>query len=326
MPNRLHPRATGPQKNSTRTYVHVLFMFLVLDFIARPLSDPVVAQCDSHVGSGIGRNGSRARNPMSSAVTRIRYRMFPITLSRGLEIVQAMANKDADTHKWYQNAVNHFMQRHGDILARDVTPDMIREWSNALDEELAATGNPYSEWTKNSYRRAIRAYFNKLVEVGHLDPPGPTARFRVPSPPKSLPKHLSDEEVERVRQFARQANRDHAMIEVMFATGCRLSDLLTMRVSSLHIESVPSDDKLNDDERELVNLARSSGLEHLIRPEAISRMRGKVHVTGKASDRKKKSFKPSPWLLPSRRWCSVRRKRNCRWRLLSSARKKRNCR
>lgn len=220
---------------------------------------------------------------------RLRRVMLPVSLSRGLEIVQAMTNKDTDTDRWYAAAVKHFILHHGDVLARDVTPDMIRLWSNSLDAELAATGNPYSEWTKNSYRRAIRAYFNKLVEVGHLPPPGPAAGFRVPSPPKSLPKHLSDDEVQRLRQYARQSARDHAMIEMLVATGCRLSDLLTMRVSSLHIEAAPSDANLTDDERELVSLAQSAGLGHLLRPEATTRLRGKIHVTGKGSDRKKKN-------------------------------------
>ena len=110
------------------------------------------------------------------------------------------------------------MKSSGDVLARDVSADMVNQWSNPLNKEMAATGNPYSEHTKNSYRRAIRAYFNKLVEVGHLEPPGPTARFKVPDPPKGQPRHLSDDEVKRLRQFAKAEARSHAMVEVLFAT------------------------------------------------------------------------------------------------------------
>ena len=199
-----------------------------------------------------------------------------------------MANPESDTAKWYGNALRHFCDQYGDILARDVTEDMIREWSKSLDTMLSATGAVYAEWTKNSYRRAIRAYFNRLVDIGHLDPPGPVARFRVPSPPKGQPKHLNDEEVKRLRHHARASPREHAIIEIMYASGCRLSDMLTMRVSALQIQEYRSDDHLSVEERELVALAAAEELLHLIRPELIRRYRGKIAVIGKGHNRVKK--------------------------------------
>lgn len=221
-------------------------------------------------------------------LSNLKRRMFPITLSRGLEIIQSMTSHETDTDKWYGNTLNHFMKRQGDLLVRDITPEMVFDWSKSLDLEMAATGNPYSEWTKNSYRRSLKAYFNKLVNVGHLDPPGPAARLRIPSPPKGQPKHLSEEEVGRLRRHARKTTREHAIIEMMHATGCRLSDLLTMRVTSLAIDEYSSEGHLNEDEKELISLAKSSELSHVIKPEFLGRYRGKILVIGKGQEGKKK--------------------------------------
>ena len=226
------------------------------------------------------------------ALQKIKKHMFPLTLSRGLEIVQALTNPETKTDKWYENSLNSFMKEFDDMLVKDVTGEMVRTWSKSLDEHITLYGGPYSEWTKNSLRRAVRAYFNKLIEVGHLDPPGPVARFVIPSPPKGLPKHLTDQEVARLRHYAKHSvpnsAREHAMMELLYATGCRKSDLLSMRVSNLQIEKIDNPD-LSTDEKELIDLAASMELIHLIDADHLHRYRGKVLVIGKGSNQRKKT-------------------------------------
>lgn len=219
---------------------------------------------------------------------KLKRRMLPITIGRGLKIVQNLTNPDSDTDKWYESAIRHFVDFHEDMLVTEVTAEMVRLWSNSLDRTMSGNGTPYSEWTKNSYRRAIRAYFNKLVEAGHIEPPGPTARFKVASPPKGQPKHLSESEVERLRQHARTQAREHAMIEVLYATGCRVSDLDTMTVSGLHIEKFTTTKHLSKNERVLLELANENNLEYMIQPEYLLQYRGKMAVIGKGQDGRKK--------------------------------------
>lgn len=219
---------------------------------------------------------------------RIRRQMFPITMSRGLQIVQNLTNPSSDTAKWYQVAVDHFVNFHDDCLVTDVTIDIVRAWSESLDKTMSANGTPYSEWTKNSYRRAIRAYFNKLLEAGHIHPPGPVHRFKVPNPPKNQPRHLTEEEVERIRHYAKVTPREHAMIEILYDTGCRISELDTMRLSNLVIDEYSTSEHLSPKEKELIEFANQNKLDYVLKKGFLTRFRGKVLVYGKGQHGKKK--------------------------------------
>lgn len=221
---------------------------------------------------------------------KLKRRMLPITLARGLHIVMGLCNPETNTDKWYENAVNHFVRYHEneELLAKDVTAEMVRNWSYSLDVQLSNDGRPYSEGTKNSYRRAIRSFFNKLVEIGHLDPPSPTVKFAIPDPPEGEPRHLDPDEVERIRKYAKRDIRAHAMVEVLYSTGCRISELHTMRKSNLRIEEVAADSLLSDDERAFLKLADEMGVNHLVQKDAVTRFRGKILVIGKGQRGKKK--------------------------------------
>ena len=77
----------------------------------------------------------------------------------------------------------------------------------------------------------LKSFFGWLAgeEIIQRDP---TAKLKPPKQPKRAPKALSIEELEMLRE-ACQKVRQRAFIEVLYATGCRLSE-----VSSLNIEDV----------------------------------------------------------------------------------------
>lgn len=219
---------------------------------------------------------------------QVRRMIAPISITRGLEIVEGMAHPDTETDTWYHTPVAMFAEEFGDIPVTEVTPAMVKQWSSRLDRVDSIHGRPYSEWTKNSYRRALRAYFNKLTQVGHIAPPSPTADFKVPEPPHSPPKHLSEEDVDRLRKKARANIRDHAMMEFLYATGCRIGDLCSLRCSALTIERRDGVAELSEEEQELVRLADELGADHLIGAEHRIRYRGKALVIGKGQNGAKK--------------------------------------
>ena len=85
---------------------------------------------------------------------------------------------------------------------------------------------------------AIRQFHRFLVREG-LAAEDPTAHLESPRPWRRLPGVLSSEEVERLLaprpQTTPQAVRDRAMLEVMYASGLRVSELVGLRLSDLDL-------------------------------------------------------------------------------------------
>jgi integrase/recombinase XerD len=94
-----------------------------------------------------------------------------------------------------------------------------------------------------SIRRGIssaRSYFGFLLEEGLVDA-DPTERIEAPRAWKRLPAFLTREEVTRLVESPSPDHphywRDRAVLETLYATGVRVSELVTARVSSLDLEA-----------------------------------------------------------------------------------------
>jgi integrase/recombinase XerD len=115
----------------------------------------------------------------------------------------------------------------------DVTPRQMREWIFSLkDGGLAAT----------SIRRAqsaIRTYFGFLLAEGVVAA-DPTDRLEAPRISRKLPEFLTLEEVDRLLDAPDPAKklfwRDRAILELLYATGMRVSELVDLPLSALDLE------------------------------------------------------------------------------------------
>jgi len=86
---------------------------------------------------------------------------------------------------------------------------------------------------------AIRAFFAWQAESGKI-PASPAADLRVPRRPRDLPKVLTQEEVQRLLDYVpddpswRDA-RDKAMLETLYSTGARVSELAGLDLADLDV-------------------------------------------------------------------------------------------
>ncbi len=85
---------------------------------------------------------------------------------------------------------------------------------------------------------AIRQFHRFLVREGHATD-DPTAHLESPRPWRRLPTVLSSDEVERLlaprESTTPQAFRDRAMLEVMYASGLRVSELVGLRLADVNL-------------------------------------------------------------------------------------------
>jgi integrase/recombinase XerD len=95
-----------------------------------------------------------------------------------------------------------------------------------------------------SQARALSAVrgFHKLLLAERIAPADPTDEVDAPRRTRKLPQLLSRAEVDRLLAAPRQAKgaagvRDRAMLELLYATGLRVSELVTLEVNQVDLES-----------------------------------------------------------------------------------------
>lgn len=81
---------------------------------------------------------------------------------------------------------------------------------------------------------ALRKFYGYLVWDGLLDR-SPLMGIRFKPPPSHIPDPLSEAEVERLIEAAEKP-RDRALAELLYATGCRVSELTGMRVEDVNFD------------------------------------------------------------------------------------------
>lgn len=126
-----------------------------------------------------------------------------------------------------------FLKDAGVLDPASVDVRVLREWVFDLKERgLAPT----------SIRRAqsaVRTYFGFLMGEGVLET-DPTDRLDSPRVDRTLPDFLSREEIDRLLESPDATHRlywrDRAVLEFLYATGVRVSELVELRIASMDVE------------------------------------------------------------------------------------------
>jgi len=91
---------------------------------------------------------------------------------------------------------------------------------------------------------AVKSFCAFLIDTGDLTS-NPTAEIDSPRAPKPVAKPMSTREVdallhEPLKHDSPEAVRDAAMLELMYATGMRVTELVSLNLDSLHIKPAPA--------------------------------------------------------------------------------------
>lgn len=137
----------------------------------------------------------------------------------------------------YRNDLSQFAtfaQEHGADW-RIVDRDFIADYISYLK------GRKYASSTVARKIAAIKSFFHFLVSRGELKN-DPTATLDSPRVRKRLPKTISREDVERllaepVRSPAAKTRRDKAFLELLYATGMRVTELVSLNLDDVNLAS-----------------------------------------------------------------------------------------
>ena len=114
------------------------------------------------------------------------------------------------------------------------------ERAHLLDHVLALKDRQYAPATVARKVAAMKSFFHFLLAEGLIGN-DPAEDVDSPKVGKSLPNVLSEEEVEQLLQEpARvdtpEARRDAAMLELLYATGMRVSELVSLNLNDLRLQ------------------------------------------------------------------------------------------
>ncbi len=132
----------------------------------------------------------------------------------------------SNTYKSYKDNLKQFNIYFSNKNLLNLTKDDIRTY---LYE------NTKSSKTKAHYLTVINSFYNYLILIDKIKI-NPAINIKMPKIEKKLPNYLTIEEVNKLLDInCRTPNdyRNKAMLEVLYATGCRISELINLTLSQI---------------------------------------------------------------------------------------------
>lgn len=131
----------------------------------------------------------------------------------------------AETIRSYQIALSQFFslcqKNYEDVKVHD-----IRKWLEEMNDRGL---KPRSIQLKLS---ALKSFYQYCMEENRINK-NPTQRVKTPQKEDSLPYYLTKRQFALLQELTKDNPRDRAIVEVLFATGVRLSELLAIRLEDI---------------------------------------------------------------------------------------------
>lgn len=149
------------------------------------------------------------------------------------------------TLAWYRQYVGRMIRYFDDCALSAVGVDDLRRFLSSLwsgdrkyksHKYRKSVDGSLSHATVAGYVRAIKAFYNWLESNGHITfEQNAARRLKIPRLPKSEPKSITDDDLEKLIDAARISPRDFALVLFLADTGCRVGGLSDFRLSNLKL-------------------------------------------------------------------------------------------
>ena len=127
----------------------------------------------------------------------------------------------------YRGELTRFSKRCPKAVSQVTTSDVRGYLASLENIKMSTVGTKLS---------VLKSFFGWLVQE-EIILRDPTAKVKSPKTPKRLPKGLSIEELELVRESC-VTLRERALLEVFYSTGCRLSEIGNMNTSDINLQAM----------------------------------------------------------------------------------------
>ncbi len=149
-----------------------------------------------------------------------------------LRVERGLSENTVDSYRRDLSGFLNFIGEKG-LPPSEITLDQIKPYFSLLGQRISA----------RSIARnisALKTFFRFLVSEGKIES-SPVRLLEAPKAGHRLPGVLSRQEVERLLAQPKGVDprglRDLAMIEILYATGLRVSELVNLKVSNINLEA-----------------------------------------------------------------------------------------
>ena len=129
-----------------------------------------------------------------------------------------------------------------DVTPASITPDRLREYRLYLSRRRDPTsGKPIGPGTRNLYSVALRNFLRYCARQRRIDVPDPVEHLALAKERDIEIRHIDGEELERLRNAVDLSTptglRDRTIIEVLFGTGVRVSELASLTIRQVDLRT-----------------------------------------------------------------------------------------
>jgi integrase/recombinase XerD len=157
-----------------------------------------------------------------------------------LTVERGLATNSLAAYKRDLRRYERYLRRHGLADANAVREETVSAYVESLKRARDADGNP--RFAPASIARAlvaVRSFHRFCVDEGLVDQ-DPSEEVGAPRVPQGLPKALTEAEVDALLAAVEgddpRALRDRAILETLYATGVRISELVGLDRADLDLE------------------------------------------------------------------------------------------
>ncbi len=159
-----------------------------------------------------------------------------------LNFLSVEKNASSNTIAAYRNDLSQFRAFLQSAGLGDGLANLNQEQIVRYVEHLR-NGQNYKDATVARKVAAVKSFYGFLAAEGMIDS-DPTEQLKSPQVGKTLPRALSVAEVDELleqpaRRNTPEARRDKAMLELLYATGLRVTELISLDVNDIALESDP---------------------------------------------------------------------------------------
>ncbi len=141
-------------------------------------------------------------------------------------VTMFLAGRAAATTRKYARDLQSFFQFIGDRSFRSVNLETLQQWSASL------SGAPKSVRERIA---TVRSFFAWSTKLGALRL-NPAAMLSVPNVREALHERLLTDDERRAILDATLSQRDRVLVAFLFVSGCRVSELVALRVKDLRFD------------------------------------------------------------------------------------------
>ena len=159
-----------------------------------------------------------------------------------MSVERGASKNTIDAYRNDLTRFQEFAQQRGDNGADpdafDIDRDLIVDYIGWLNEKQ------YAKATVARKVAAVKSFCGFLLDCGDLTT-NPTASVSSPRAPKPVPKPMTTEQVDALLREplhfdTQESVRDSAMLELMYATGMRVTELVSLNLDSIHLSPRPA--------------------------------------------------------------------------------------